>query len=53
MDKNHIYEKVSEDVDNMMPNIAPGGVCHMEISRYSMVLPRVLYNWNGHAIKQE
>lgn len=25
MDKNHIYEKVSEDVDNMMPNIAPGG----------------------------
>jgi len=25
MDKNHIYEKVSEDVDNMLPNIAPGG----------------------------
>lgn len=44
MDKNHIYEKGFEDVGNMMPDIAPGGVCHMEISRYSMVLPQVLYN---------
>ena len=52
MDKNHIYEKGFEDVDNMMPDTAPGGVCHIEISRYSM-LPRVLHNWNGHIIKQE
>ena len=30
MGKSHIYEKGFKDVEDVMPNIALGEVCHME-----------------------